>query len=80
VEGAAVRLGLPAGNYHFHIQKVDDGVYVDGNGSVVSDRVNGRSRYSPPKQYRALLATLVDYDEPNEDPAVLAEKLHQIRA
>jgi hypothetical protein len=27
--------GLPSGNYHFHISKVDDGVYVDGNGSVV---------------------------------------------
>ena len=27
--------GLPSGNYHFHISKVDDGIYVNGNGSVV---------------------------------------------
>lgn len=26
--------GLPSGYYYFRLQKVDDGVYVDGNGSV----------------------------------------------
>jgi len=26
--------GLPSGTYHFHFSKVDDGIYIDANGSV----------------------------------------------
>lgn len=32
------------------------------------------------QQYRALLETSVDYDEPDEDPEVMAEQLRRIRA